>query len=202
MPIVVLVAGPARSTSLATKLDRDLRCKERSADAISLIIHGPADSDQLGLRYEDAGEAEADKVGKTVSGHVRGEPRIGVVAEPVAGRRAVPEIGSVEGGRLEPTIAPTERGVRACETETDDVGPTVAVHVAETPRILVLARPAAGRCARAERIRHQGGGGEGAIALAERGIGPRKTETDDVGSTVAVHIAENPRILVLAEPAA
>src|SRR4051812_34024968 len=90
-----------------------------------------ARSAQLGLRYEGAGNSEADDVGEMVSGHIRSEPRIGVLAGPAASRIAAPEISDVEDRCLKRAISPSERGKSPPEAKRDDVGPAVAVHIAE-----------------------------------------------------------------------
>src|SRR3954451_11566664 len=155
-----------RDRPLATKLDRAPHCEERSAEAISLTIHGPARSDQLGLRHEDAGDSEADDVGEMVACYVRGEPRKGILAGPAASRVATPEISDVEDRRLKRAIGLAKRGKGPPEAKPDDVGPSVAVHVTENSRVLVLARPAASRRACAEDIRRQERCRERPIGLA------------------------------------
>src|SRR5689334_1944603 len=123
------------------------------------------------MRRENAGISEADDIGEVVSGDVRGQPRIEVLAGPAAGRGVAAKTLDIVDGLRESAVGLSERGIGSRLAKADDIGPAVAVYVAEDARGLVLAHPAAGSLGRAEPEKRQNGRCEGAVGLAERGVG-------------------------------
>src|SRR4051812_7436467 len=105
-----------------------------------------------------------------------------------AGRQSISTYGCVSAAvSLDQMEAVRKSVVDPGLAEANDVGCTVAVHVAERARIPILAGPAAAQseiCAGIDRR------GEMSVAGGESDVHSAAGEADDVGHPVAVHVAQ------------
>src|SRR5256885_800073 len=92
-------------------------------------------------RNPNARVAEGNNVGHAIAVDVGDLAGIAVVAGPPA--RIGPEVRKLEGGLREMPAAGGERDIDSCDTETDDVGHMVAIHVCEFAGVPVVTAPAA-----------------------------------------------------------